>query len=121
MSLFFFQAQLWREFENQLIAKLDGKMLSRTDNSGQVATKWTWPEKAREENYIRKLVEQEGSYVAWEVLTVGMEGENIQNEDRVEVNLKTIATGKNTFKSISQCAGMILNEITKPFNKTSAG
>ena len=80
-------------------------MLSIEDRNKQAVTKWTWPEKAREENYIRKLIEQEGSYVAWEVLTVGMEGENIQNEDRVEVNLKTIATGKNTFKSIRSTLG----------------
>ena len=68
-------------------------MLKINDN-----VKWTWPDKAKEEDYIRKIQTNEAAgatYTAWEVITVSTDNEgNPKNEDMAEVVLQTIGTGK---------------------------
>ena len=63
------------------------------------AIQWTWPEKEREEGFIRKLTgtgstSNRGVFKSWELVTVEMNFKaNPINEDGTKVLLNTIATG----------------------------
>ena len=66
------------------------------------AIQWTWPEKEREEGFIRKLTgtgstSNRGVFKSWELVTVEMNFKaNPINEDGTKVLLNTIATGNTT-------------------------
>ena len=63
------------------------------------AIQWTWPEKEREEGFIRKLTgtgssSNRGVFKSWELVSVEMNFKaNPINEDGTKVLLNTIATG----------------------------
>ena len=96
--IIFVSDQIWRadsegdDSENTLSTQAPTMKLKLNNNEI-----WSWPDKAREEDFIRKrkLRKTLGIFDSWEVVTVEIdEMGNPTSEDGTPVSLKKIATGK---------------------------